>query len=166
MNVPRSIDSSGVNDVVVVDRLGPVDLLDELHARGILYAPDYVINGGGVINVTLKSGTNAFRGSVYAFARRGAAVADVGAPWFAIVYEEPGEPPARVVVGAPESPTPVFVTTVAASIRPGETSVDVAAMHVEFVEAGQGPGHRAARRPRRGRARARARRGGRPARRR
>jgi leucine dehydrogenase len=27
---------------------------DHLHARGILYAPDYVINAGGIINVTLE----------------------------------------------------------------------------------------------------------------
>ncbi|MBW8744945.1 MAG: Glu/Leu/Phe/Val dehydrogenase [Sphingomonas sp.] len=27
---------------------------DRLHARGILYAPDYVINAGGIINVTLE----------------------------------------------------------------------------------------------------------------
>jgi leucine dehydrogenase len=27
---------------------------DRLHARGILYAPDYVINAGGIINVGLE----------------------------------------------------------------------------------------------------------------
>ena len=27
---------------------------DRLHARGVLYAPDYVINAGGIINVTLE----------------------------------------------------------------------------------------------------------------
>jgi len=27
---------------------------DRLHARGILYAPDYVINAGGIVNVTLE----------------------------------------------------------------------------------------------------------------
>jgi leucine dehydrogenase len=27
---------------------------DRLHARGILYAPDYVINAGGIINVALE----------------------------------------------------------------------------------------------------------------
>ncbi|MEW6047727.1 MAG: Glu/Leu/Phe/Val dehydrogenase dimerization domain-containing protein [Bacillota bacterium] len=33
------------------NQLGEVRHGDALHARGVLYAPDYVINGGGVINV-------------------------------------------------------------------------------------------------------------------
>ena len=31
---------------------------DELHRRGILYAPDYVINAGGIINVEAEIGSN------------------------------------------------------------------------------------------------------------
>jgi leucine dehydrogenase len=33
------------------NQLATADLADELHRRGILYAPDYVINAGGVISV-------------------------------------------------------------------------------------------------------------------
>jgi leucine dehydrogenase len=38
--------AGGANNQLGEDRHG-----DELERRGILYAPDYVINGGGVINV-------------------------------------------------------------------------------------------------------------------
>ena len=38
--------AGGTNNQLAEDRHG-----DELEKRGILYAPDYVINGGGVINV-------------------------------------------------------------------------------------------------------------------
>jgi leucine dehydrogenase len=38
--------AGGANNQLAEDRHG-----DQLEARGILYAPDYVINGGGVINV-------------------------------------------------------------------------------------------------------------------
>jgi leucine dehydrogenase len=38
--------AGGANNQLAEDRHG-----DELESRGILYAPDYVINGGGVINV-------------------------------------------------------------------------------------------------------------------
>jgi leucine dehydrogenase len=38
--------AGGANNQLAEDRHG-----DELEQRGILYAPDYVINGGGVINV-------------------------------------------------------------------------------------------------------------------
>jgi leucine dehydrogenase len=38
--------AGGANNQLAEDRHG-----DELERRGILYSPDYVINGGGVINV-------------------------------------------------------------------------------------------------------------------
>jgi leucine dehydrogenase len=38
--------AGAANNVLAEARHG-----DELHRRGILYAPDYVINGGGLINV-------------------------------------------------------------------------------------------------------------------
>jgi leucine dehydrogenase len=47
--IPRlkvEIIAGGANNQLAEDRHG-----DELEKRGILYAPDYVINGGGVINV-------------------------------------------------------------------------------------------------------------------
>jgi leucine dehydrogenase len=47
--IPRfkvQIIAGGANNQLAEDRHG-----DELEQRGILYAPDYVINGGGVINV-------------------------------------------------------------------------------------------------------------------
>ncbi len=37
---------------------------DRLHARGILYAPDYVINAGGIINVALEYLSGADRNAV------------------------------------------------------------------------------------------------------
>jgi len=36
------------------NQLATADDADRLHARGILYAPDYVINAGGIINVALE----------------------------------------------------------------------------------------------------------------
>jgi leucine dehydrogenase len=47
--IPRlraEIIAGGANNQLAEDRHG-----DELEKRGILYAPDYVINGGGVVNV-------------------------------------------------------------------------------------------------------------------
>ena len=47
--IPRlkvEIVAGGANNQLAEDRHG-----DELEQRGMLYAPDYVINGGGVINV-------------------------------------------------------------------------------------------------------------------
>jgi leucine dehydrogenase len=49
-------DTLGRLKVVIVagaanNQLATADLADELHRRGILYAPDYVINAGGVISV-------------------------------------------------------------------------------------------------------------------
>jgi len=41
--------AGGANNQLAVPEDG-----DRLHARGILYAPDYVINAGGIINVTLE----------------------------------------------------------------------------------------------------------------
>ncbi|MNG18163.1 Leucine dehydrogenase [compost metagenome] len=36
------------------NQLASAEIADELEARGILYAPDYVINSGGLIYVALK----------------------------------------------------------------------------------------------------------------
>jgi len=36
------------------NQLAQPDHGDQLHDRGILYAPDYVINAGGIINVSLE----------------------------------------------------------------------------------------------------------------
>jgi leucine dehydrogenase len=41
--------AGGANNQLAIPKDG-----DRLHARGILYAPDYVINAGGIINVTLE----------------------------------------------------------------------------------------------------------------
>jgi len=41
--------AGGANNVLAEERHG-----DELEAKGILYAPDYVINGGGLINVNAE----------------------------------------------------------------------------------------------------------------
>ena len=40
------------------NQLASSDIGDELMARGILYAPDYVINGGGIINVAAEISGN------------------------------------------------------------------------------------------------------------
>jgi len=47
LNTP--IVAGGANNQLAMPEDG-----DRLHARGILYAPDYVINAGGIINVTLE----------------------------------------------------------------------------------------------------------------
>ena len=36
------------------NQLSSLEIGDELHARGILYAPDYAVNAGGVMNVSLE----------------------------------------------------------------------------------------------------------------
>ncbi len=36
------------------NQLSSLEVGDELHARGILYAPDYAVNAGGVMNVSLE----------------------------------------------------------------------------------------------------------------
>jgi len=41
----------GANDQLADDDAGPA-----LHARGILYGPDYVVNAGGLISVLLETG--------------------------------------------------------------------------------------------------------------
>ena len=54
---------------------------DRLHARGILYAPDYVINAGGIINVALEYLGQGDRAEEQAAATReiGRAVAEAAA---------------------------------------------------------------------------------------
>lgn len=52
--IPRltcRIVAGGANNQLLTDAAG-----EELHRRGILYAPDYVINAGGVINVSAEVG--------------------------------------------------------------------------------------------------------------
>ena len=36
------------------NQLASEDLADELHARGILWAPDFVANAGGIINIAVE----------------------------------------------------------------------------------------------------------------
>ena len=65
---------------------------DRLQQRGILYAPDYVINAGGIINVTLEYLGQGDRAEVEARVRRSPArLEEVWAESAAT-----GEPPARV----------------------------------------------------------------------
>jgi leucine dehydrogenase len=47
LNVP--VVAGGANNQLAMPADG-----DRIHARGILYAPDYVINGGGIINVSTE----------------------------------------------------------------------------------------------------------------
>ena len=52
--IPRltcSIVAGGANNQLLTDADG-----EELHRRGILYAPDYVVNAGGIINVSAEVG--------------------------------------------------------------------------------------------------------------
>ena len=54
------IEPSQVDDLVVGcanNQLLPDADGDELHRRGILYAPDYVVNAGGIINVEAEIGS-------------------------------------------------------------------------------------------------------------
>jgi leucine dehydrogenase len=52
--IPRlkcRIIAGGANDQLVTDEAG-----DELHRRGILYAPDYIVNAGGLILTAAEFG--------------------------------------------------------------------------------------------------------------
>lgn len=50
---PTTLDQLKVKAVcgAANNQLATSDIGDELHRRGVLYAPDYVVNGGGIINV-------------------------------------------------------------------------------------------------------------------
>ena len=53
--IPRlrcSVVAGGANNQLLTDEDGA-----ELHRRGILYAPDYIINAGGIINVSCELGS-------------------------------------------------------------------------------------------------------------
>ncbi len=53
--IPRltcKVVAGGANNQLLTDADG-----EELHRRGILYAPDYVVNAGGIINVSAELGT-------------------------------------------------------------------------------------------------------------
>ena len=60
---------AGSNNIGLVP---PVDAVQEFKIQTNSYDAQYGHTGGGIVNVTLKSGTNAFHGSVYEFARRNA----------------------------------------------------------------------------------------------
>ncbi|MCE2463466.1 MAG: Glu/Leu/Phe/Val dehydrogenase [Dehalococcoidia bacterium] len=56
--IPRlrcSVVAGGANNQLLTDEDGA-----ELHRRGILYAPDYIINAGGIINVSCELGDVAY----------------------------------------------------------------------------------------------------------
>ena len=48
----------------------PVDAVQELKVTAGAYDAQYGHNGGGVINMVIKSGTNQLHGSVYDFLKR------------------------------------------------------------------------------------------------
>jgi len=58
---------AGNNDIAYVP---PVDAVEEFKIQTNSYDAQYGHNGGGVVNVSLKSGTNAFHGTGYEFLRR------------------------------------------------------------------------------------------------
>jgi hypothetical protein len=60
---------SGTNNIALVP---PVDAVQEFKVMTNSYDAQYGHSGGGVINVSLKSGTNSFHGTAYEFARRNA----------------------------------------------------------------------------------------------
>lgn len=57
----------GTNNIALVP---PVDSVQEFKVQTNSYDAQYGHTGGGVVNVSLKSGTNSFHGTVYEFARR------------------------------------------------------------------------------------------------
>ncbi len=58
---------AGGNNIAYVP---PVDSVQEFKIQTTSYDAQYGKTGGGIINVSLKSGTNAFHGTAYEFARR------------------------------------------------------------------------------------------------
>jgi len=57
----------GTNNIALVP---PVDAVQEFKVQTNSYDAQYGHTGGGVVNVSLKSGTNSLHGTVYEFARR------------------------------------------------------------------------------------------------
>ncbi len=57
----------GTNNIALVP---PVDAVQEFKVQTNSYDAQYGHSGGGVVNVSLKSGTNSLHGTVYEFARR------------------------------------------------------------------------------------------------
>ncbi|WP_297802458.1 Glu/Leu/Phe/Val dehydrogenase [uncultured Brevundimonas sp.] len=53
---PTTIDQLKVKAIcgAANNQLATPDIGDELHRRGVLYSPDYVVNGGGIINVAAE----------------------------------------------------------------------------------------------------------------
>ncbi|MGH9657114.1 MAG: carboxypeptidase regulatory-like domain-containing protein, partial [Bryobacteraceae bacterium] len=60
---------AGGNNIAYVP---PVDSVQEFKIQTNSYDAQYGKTGGGIVNVSLKSGTNALHGSIYEFARRNA----------------------------------------------------------------------------------------------
>jgi hypothetical protein len=58
---------AGTNNIALVP---PVDSVQEFKVQTNSYDAQYGHTGGGVVNVSLKSGTNTFHGTAYEFARR------------------------------------------------------------------------------------------------
>jgi hypothetical protein len=58
---------AGANNIAYVP---PVDAVQEFKIQTNSYDAQYGHTSGGIVNVSLKSGTNAFHGTVYEFARR------------------------------------------------------------------------------------------------
>src|SRR5207247_10998829 len=63
--------SNGAPGSVLGDNLG-VDAVEQFSVLGSNYPAQYGRTTGGVINAVTRSGTNAFRGSVYEFLRNSA----------------------------------------------------------------------------------------------
>ncbi len=91
---PETIDAIKVSAIAggANNQLAAPEDGDRLHARGILFAPDYVINAGGIINVALQY---LGQGDKAAVARQ---VAQIPARLEGVWAESAatGEPPARV----------------------------------------------------------------------
>ena len=58
---------AGINNIAYVP---PVDAVQEFKIQTNSYDAQYGHTSGGIVNVSLKSGTNAVHGTVYEFARR------------------------------------------------------------------------------------------------
>ena len=58
---------AGANNIALVP---PVDAVQEFKIQTNSYDAQYGKTGGGIVNVSLKSGTNALHGTLYEFARR------------------------------------------------------------------------------------------------
>ena len=69
-NAVTDVDASRTRSVNNIAFVPPVDATDEFNVQTNAYNAEYGRTSGGIVNVTIKSGSPEFHGSLYEFARR------------------------------------------------------------------------------------------------